>query len=72
MHGTHDTIKMGVLKYLNGLMGMPADSKLKKLTAPHFSALITQNSNENMPNMFPIAYLNEKLRYCNENLAWGK
>ena len=25
-----------------------------------------------MPNMFPIVYLNENLRYCNENLAWGK
>ena len=22
--------------------------------------------------MFPIVYLNENLRYCNENLAWGK
>ena len=25
-----------------------------------------------MPDMFPIVYLNENLRYCNENLAWGK
>ena len=25
-----------------------------------------------MQNMFPIVYLNENLRYCNENLAWGK
>ena len=22
--------------------------------------------------MFSIVYLNENLRYCNENLAWGK
>ena len=25
-----------------------------------------------MPNMFPIVYLSENLRYYNENLAWGK
>ena len=57
---------MGV-KYLNSLMGMPADSNLMKLTASHFQVLTTQNANENMPNMFLIAYLNENLRYCNEN-----
>ena len=34
--------------------------------------LNTQNENDNMPDMFPIVYLNEDLRYCNENLAWGK
>ena len=53
-------------------MGMPADSNLGKLTASHFKALITQNANENMPDMFPIVDLNENLRYYNENLAWGK
>ena len=53
-------------------MGTPANSNLGKLTAPHFKARITQNANENMPNMFPIVYLNENSRYCNENLAWGK
>ena len=58
---------MGMLKYSNGLMGMPANSNLRKLTASHFKVLITQNANENMPNMFPIVYLNENLRYCNEN-----
>ena len=67
MHGAHAIIKMGASKYLNGLTGMPADSNLGKLTAPHFKALITQNANENMPNMFPIVYLDENLRYCNEN-----
>ena len=72
MHGTHAIIKMGALKYSNGLMGMPADSNLKKLTASHFNVQNTQNANENMPNMFLIVYLNENLRYCNENLAWGK
>ena len=64
--------KMGMSKYLNGLMGTPANSNLRKLTSSHFQVLITQNANENMPNMFPIVYLNENLRYCNENLAWGK
>ena len=63
---------MGMFKNLNGLTGMPADSNLRKLTTSHFNALITQNANENMPNMFLIVYLNENLRYCNENLAWGK
>ena len=67
MHGACAIINMGVSKYLNGLTGMPADSNLMKLTASHFNALITQNANENMPNMFPIVYLNENLRYCNEN-----
>ena len=51
---------------------MPADLNLRKLTASHFIVLITQNANKNMPNVFPIVYLNENLRYCNENLAWGK
>ena len=67
MHGARAIIKMGVFKYSYGLMGMPADSNLGKLTASHFNALITQNANENMPNMFPLVYLNENLRYCNEN-----
>ena len=72
MHGTCALIKMGVSKYYNGLTGTPADSNLMKLTTTHFNALNTQNANENMPNMFPLVYLNENLRYCNENLAWGK
>ena len=72
MYGTHSIIKMGVSKYLNSLMGMPADLNLGKLTTSHFNTLITQNANENMTNMFLIVYLNENLRYCNENLAWGK
>ena len=67
MHGACTIIKMGASKYLNGLMGMPANSNLGKLTASHFNALITQNANENMPNIFPLVYLNENLRYCNEN-----
>ena len=72
VHGACAIIKMGASKYSNGLAGTPADLKLMKLTASHFNALNTQNANENMPNMFPIVYLNENLRYCNENLAWGK
>ena len=69
VHGAHAIIRMGVLKDSNGL---PADLNLMKLTASHFNALITQNANWNMSNMFPIVYLNENLRYYNENLAWGK
>ena len=72
MNGARAIIKMGTSKYSNGLTGMPADLNLGKLTASHFNALMTQNANKNMPNMFPIVYLNENLRYCNENLAWGK
>ena len=67
MHGAHAIIKMGASKYSNGLMGTPADLNLGKLTTSHFKAPITQNSNENMPDMFSIVYLNENLRYCNEN-----
>ena len=67
VHGAHAIIKMIVSEYSNGLMGTPADSNLTKLTASHFNALITQNANENMSNMFSIVYLNENLRYCNEN-----
>ena len=63
---------LGAHKYLNGLTGMPADSNLRKLTASHCNFLITQIANENMSNMFLIVYLSENLRYCNENLAWGK
>ena len=67
MHGAHAIIKMNASKYLNGLTGTPADSNLGKLAASHFEALLTQNANENMPNMFPIVYLIENMRYCNEN-----
>ena len=72
MHGACAVMKMDTLKYLNGLMHTPADSHLRKLTTSHSQVLITQNANENMPNMFLIVYLNENLGYCNENLAWGK
>ena len=72
VHGTCALIKMGMLKYSNGLMGMPADSNLWNLTTSHYYDLIMKNANKNMPNMVPILYLNENLRYCNENLAWGK
>ena len=71
-HGARAIIKMGASKYPNGLTGTPADWNLGKITASHFKVLITQNANENMPDMFLIVYLNENLRYCNENLAWGK
>ena len=63
---------MGASKYSNGLAGMPADPNLGKITTSHFKVLITQNAKENMPDMFRIVYVNENLRDCNENLAWGK
>ena len=66
-HGARAMNKMGASKYLNGLAGTPADQNLRKITASHFKVLITQNANENMPDMFLIVYLNENLRYCNEN-----
>ena len=72
MHGAHALIKYGMPKYLSCLACMQADLNLGKLTASHFQVQNTQNANENMPNMFHIAYLNENLRYCHENLAWGK
>ena len=67
MHGTHALSEMGMLKYSNGLVGMQANLNLRKLTVSHFWVLITQNANKNIPNMFLIVYLNENLRYCNEN-----
>ena len=67
MHGACAIIKMGTSKYSNSLTVTPADLNLRKLTTSHFNVLITQNANENMPNMFPIVYLNENLKYCNEN-----
>ena len=57
MHDAHAIIKMGTLKYSNGLMGMSANSNLRKLTTSHVEVLITQNANENMPNMFLIVFL---------------
>ena len=64
--------KYGVSKYSSGLVCTQADLNLVKITASHFWVLNTQNANENMPNMIPIAYLNKNFMDCNENLAWGK
>ena len=72
MHSTRTLSKNSAPKYPSSLAGTQADSNLGKLTASHFWVLYTQNTNENMPDMFSIAYLNENLRYCNENLVWGK
>ena len=72
MYGACALYKYGASKYLGGLACMIADSNLGKLTASHCQVLHTQNANENMPNMIPIAYLNENLMDCNENLTWGK
>ena len=67
MHGALAIIKMGVSKYSNGLTGTPADLNLRRITTSHFKALMTQNAHENMPDVFPIVYLNENLRYYNVN-----
>ena len=72
MHGTCALCKNSMSKYLSGLVCMQADLNLQKITTSHFQVLNTQNTNENMPNMIPIAYLNTNLMDCNENLAWGK
>ena len=51
---------------------MQADLNLVKITAPHFQVPNTQNANQNMANMIPIAYLNKNFVDCNQNLAWDK
>ena len=71
-HGTCAIIKNGASKYPCGLEFMQADQNLRNITVSHSWVLNTQNANKNMPTMFLIVYLNENLRYCNENLAWGK
>ena len=70
VHRTCALVKYGASKYLSGLACMQADWNLGKLSASRFWVLNTQKSNEDMPNMLPIAYLNHNLRYCNEKLAW--
>ena len=72
VHGTCALSKNGVPKYPSCLAFIQADLNLGKIATSHFQVLSTQNANENMPDMFSIAYLNENLRSCNENLAWGK
>ena len=64
--------KKSMSKYPSSLVRAQDNLNLGKITASHFWVLNTQNANENMPNMIPIAYLNETLMDCNENLAWGK
>ena len=61
IHGICALHKYGISKYPSGLACMQADSNLGKITASHFWVLNTQNANENMPNMIPIAYLNKNL-----------
>ena len=51
---------------------MQADLNLVKITTSQYWVLNTQNANQNMHNLIPIAYLNENFINCNENLAWGK
>ena len=64
--------KYGASKYLSGLECRQADLNLENITTSHFWVLNVQNANKNMPNMISIAYLNETLMDCNENLAWDK
>ena len=72
MHGACALYKYVASKYLSGLACMQAVLNLGKLSASYFWVLNTQNANENIPDMIPIAYLNENLMYCNENIAWAK
>ena len=65
-------VELYTSKYLSGQECMQADSNLAKTTGSHFHVLNTQVGNRNMPNMIPIAYLNENFTDCNENLAWGR
>ena len=64
--------RISVSKYSSGLACMQANSNLEKISTSHYWVLYTQNANENMTIMIPIAYLNENFMDCNENLAWGK
>ena len=66
VHRTHALNKYGMSKYPSGLACMQADFNLGKLSTSYFQVLNTQNANDNMPNMFPIAYLNENLMYSND------
>ena len=68
-HGTCTLCKNSVSKYLSGLACMQASLNLEKITASYSWVLNTQND---MPNMIPIAYLNENFTDCSENMAWGK
>ena len=70
MYGVHALNISGTSKYSCDLACMQADMILVKITASHFQVLNTQNANQNMPNMIPIAYLNKNFINCNENLAW--
>ena len=72
MHVTCALNKYGVSKYPSGLTCTQANLNLGKITTSHSQVLNTKNTNENMPNMIPISYLNENFMDCNENLAWGK
>ena len=72
MYGTHALTEIDTSKYLSGLSCMHADLDLVKITTSHLQVLNIQNANGHMPNMILIAYLNENLTNCNENLAWSK
>ena len=47
---------------------MQTEPTLAKITASHFQVQNTQFAYGNMPERILIAYLNENLRNCNENL----
>ena len=56
----------------HGLACTQANPNLVKTTTSYFQVLNTQNANQNMPNMIPIACLNKNFTNSNENLGWGK
>ena len=51
---------------------MQAKPPLGQITTSHFWVLITETANGNIPTMILIAYLNENLPDCTENLMGGK
>ena len=72
VNGTCALCRNSMSMYSSSLECMQADPNLVKITASHFWVLNTQNANYNMPNMIPIASLNENFTDCNKNLAWGE
>ena len=53
MHGACALSEMGTLKYLNGLVGMPANSNLRKLTTAHFGVLTEFQTKRALSNSNP-------------------
>ena len=61
VHGTCAPCRTSTSKYSSGLACMQVDPNLAKITTSHSWVLNTQNTNQNMPHMLAIAYLNENV-----------